>query len=70
MSKASEGSIGEMTNEPPRFAWEEDADVVDEFLWEHGYARVRGFEGVWRNRADGDPLTRDEALEEIAERYS
>ena len=32
-----------MTNEPPRFAWEEDTDEADEFLWEHGYARVRGF---------------------------
>jgi hypothetical protein len=57
-----------MTNEPPRFAWEEDTDVVDEFLWEHGYARVRGFEGVWRHGADGPFLTREEALAEIADR--
>jgi len=47
-----------MTNEPARFAWEEDTDMVDEFLWEHGYARVRGFEGVWRHGPDGPPSPR------------
>jgi hypothetical protein len=57
-----------MTNEPARFAWEEDVDEVDEYLWKHGYKRVRGFEGVWRRRADGEPLTRQQALEEIAKR--
>jgi hypothetical protein len=57
-----------MTNEPPRFAWEEDTDEVDELLWDHGYTRVRGFEGVWCRGADGSPLTRAQALEEIAKR--
>jgi hypothetical protein len=57
-----------MTNEPARFAWEEDTDEADEFLWEHGYARVRGYEGVWRRRADGEPLTRQQALQEIEKR--
>jgi hypothetical protein len=57
-----------MTNEPARFAWEEDVDVADEFLWEHGYARIRGFENVWHRRADGEPLTRQQALQEIAKR--
>jgi hypothetical protein len=66
--KASERSISEMQNEPPRFAWEEDTDEVDELLWDHGYTRVRGFEGVWCRGADGPPLTRAQALEEIAKR--
>ena len=57
-----------MTNEPARSAWEEDVDEVDEFLWEHGYARVRGYEGVWRRGADGPPITRAQALGEIAKR--
>jgi hypothetical protein len=55
-----------MTKEPARFAWEEDTNVADEFLWEHGYARVRGFENVWRRGADGLPITRAQALGEIA----
>jgi hypothetical protein len=59
-----------MTNEPARFAWEEDTDEADEFLWEHGYARVRGFENVWCHGADGPFLTRQQALEEIAERMN
>jgi hypothetical protein len=57
-----------MTNEPARFAWEEDTEEVDEFLLEHGYARIRGFENVWRRGADGLPITRAQALEEIAKR--
>jgi hypothetical protein len=59
-----------MTNEPPRYPWEEDVEEVDEYLWKHGYKRIRGFEGTWRRRADAEPVTRAEALQEIAERYS
>jgi len=58
-----------MTDEPARYAWEEDTDEVDEYLWKHGYARIRGYEGVWRRRADEPPVTREDALKEIAERY-
>jgi hypothetical protein len=59
-----------MTNEPARFAWEEDTDEADGLLWEHGYARVRGFENVWRRGADGPPITRAQALGEIAKRMN
>jgi hypothetical protein len=47
MSQAGERSISEMTNEAPRFAWEEDAAVVDLGLQE--FVRIgRGFQSLVR----------------------
>jgi hypothetical protein len=68
MSQAGERSISEMTNEAPRFAWEEDAAVVDLGLQE--FVRIgRGFQSLVRyicERASGQPalalVTKTEGL--------
>jgi hypothetical protein len=48
--------------------WEHDYNEENKRLHEHGYHHVEGFEGVWQKGYD-EPVTRAEALEEIASRY-
>jgi len=57
-----------MTDDPARFAWEEDHEEGDELLYTYGYHKVRGFEGVWQHGRDGEHVTASQAMLEIMQR--
>jgi hypothetical protein len=52
----------------PIRSWEHNHDEETRRLYEHGYHHVEGFEGVWQ-LGDEEPVTREQALEEIDSRY-
>ena len=54
-----------MSDDFPIRPWEHDHNEVDALLYQHGYHRLEGIEGVWQ-RGNEVPVTRVEALADIA----
>ena len=57
-----------MSDDFPIRPREYDYNEENKRLHEHGYHHVEGFEGVWQKGYD-KPVTRAEAMEEMASRY-